>query len=197
MGDDFSVKWQKFPVASGFRPVRQDSGNYLMLPGYDLIPGKLMNQLRVKTPCIGICSTTSVGDRICRGCKRFAIEVIDWNSYTDAEKQAVLDRVESLIKPIVETRFIIRSTTKLAAGLRQWAVPYNTSMSPASWLHNLLKKRHRELRDLSEQGLFELGVEIRAEWQHLDLAALAEDMDQQLLRLCEAHQIRYFSHIPD
>lgn len=151
-----------------------------------------MTQQRIKTPCIGICSTTSVGDRICRGCKRFAFEVIDWNGYTDEEKQAVLDRVESLAQPIVEARFIIRSPEKLAAGMKQWAVPYNPAMSPAIWLHNLLKKRHRELSDLAS-----LGVEVREQWWHLDLAALAEDMDVQLLRLCEAHHLRYFSHLLD
>jgi predicted Fe-S protein YdhL (DUF1289 family) len=144
----------------------------------------------IKTPCIGICSTTSVGDAICRGCKRFSFEVIDWNSYTNEEKQAVLDRVESLVQPIVDTRFIIRSPEKLAAGMAHWAVPYNSALSPAIWLHNLLKKRHRELNDL---GIW--GVEVRQEWWHLDLAALAEDMDVQLLRLCEAHQMRYFSHL--
>ena len=37
---------------------------------------------QVKTPCIGICSTTSLGDKICRGCKRFNFEVIRWNSYS-------------------------------------------------------------------------------------------------------------------
>ncbi|MBU2098945.1 MAG: DUF1289 domain-containing protein, partial [Gammaproteobacteria bacterium] len=31
-----------------------------------------MNSVSTKTPCIGICSTTSVGDKICRGCKRFS-----------------------------------------------------------------------------------------------------------------------------
>ena len=30
----------------------------------------------VRTPCIGVCSTTSLGDRICRGCKRSNVEVI-------------------------------------------------------------------------------------------------------------------------
>jgi uncharacterized protein len=151
-----------------------------------------MKQQRIKTPCIGICSTTSVGDRICRGCKRFAFEVIDWNSYTDDEKQAVMDRVESLVQPIVEARFIIRSPAKLEAGLKRWAVPYDSVMSPAIWLHNLLKKRHRELGDLGV-----LGVEVREQWRHLDLAALAEDVDVQLLRLCEAHHVRYFSHLSD
>ena len=40
----------------------------------------------VKTPCIGICSTTSVGDWVCRGCKRYSTEVIGWISFGEEEK---------------------------------------------------------------------------------------------------------------
>lgn len=149
-----------------------------------------MKQAPVKTPCIGICSTTSVGDPVCRGCKRFAFEVIDWNSYGDEEKLAVLQRIEALVQPIVEARFVIRSSTKLAAGLKRHAVPCNPDMSAASWLHSLLKKRHRQIPELAGYG-----VDIRPEWQHLTLAELAEDMDVQLLRLCEAHRLRYFPEL--
>ena len=143
-----------------------------------------------RTPCIGICSTTSVGDTICRGCKRFAFEVIDWNAFTEIEKQAVINRLEQLIKPIVETRFIIRSSADLAIGLKRQAVPFNPDLSPSTWLYNLLKKRHRAISNLHDYG-----VEVRPDWQHLSLAALAEDMDVQLLRLCEAHQVRYFPEL--
>lgn len=38
------------------------------------------------SPCIGICSSTNVGDDICIGCGRTAQEVIDWNTYTDEQK---------------------------------------------------------------------------------------------------------------
>ncbi len=149
-----------------------------------------MTQAPVKTPCIGICSTTSVGDPICRGCKRFAFEVIDWNAYTEAEKRAVLMRIEALVQPIVEDRFVIRSAQLLAAALKRHAVPCNPDMSPASWLHSLLKKRHRQIQDLAGYG-----VEIRDAWRHLSLPELAEDMDVQLLRLCEAHRVRYFPEL--
>ena len=149
-----------------------------------------MTQAPVKTPCIGICSPTSVGDPICRGCKRFAFEVIDWNAYTEDEKRAVLQRIEALVQPIIDDRFIIRSAQSLAAGLKRHAVPCNPDMSPASWLHSLLKKRHRQIQELSGYG-----VEIRDAWRHLTLPELAEDMDVQLLRLCEAHRIRYFPEL--
>ena len=52
--------------------------------------------MRVRqTPCIGICSTT-YGDLICRGCKRFAHEVTGWNGYADAQRGAVWRRLNQL-----------------------------------------------------------------------------------------------------
>lgn len=144
----------------------------------------------VKTPCIGICSTTSVGDSICRGCKRFAAEVIEWNVYSDAEKAAVLARLSRLAEPLVEERFIIHAPRELAAGLKRLAVPFNEYLPPAIWLHNLLKKRHRALTELDS-----FGVLVRPSWQHLSLAELAEDVDRQLLVLCQAHLDRYFPDV--
>lgn len=149
-----------------------------------------MKSVSTKTPCIGICSTTSVGDKICRGCKRFSAEVIDWNAYGDAEKRAVLERLCRLIEPIMDTRFIIRSRLELASGLKRQAVPFNEDLPPSTWLHNLLKKRHRALTELTS-----FGVDIRNDWQHMTLAELAEDVDSQLLLLCEAHLTRYFPEI--
>ena len=116
--------------------------------------------------------------------------MIDWNAYSEQEKLAVLQRIEALVQPIVEARFIIRNSQELAAGLKRQAVPCNPDMSPASWLHSLLKKRHRQIQSLAEYG-----VDVREEWQHLTLAELAEDMDVQLLRLCEAHRVRYFPEL--
>ncbi|MDP3516628.1 MAG: DUF1289 domain-containing protein [Pseudohongiella sp.] len=147
----------------------------------------MMKLVSIKTPCIGICSTTSVGDSICRGCKRFASEVIEWNLYSDFEKAAVLSRLSRLVEPLMEERFIIRSRSDLAAGLKRLAVPFNEDLPPAIWLHNLLKKRHRALTDLVS-----FGVDVRPLWQHLSLPELAEDVDRQLLVLSEAHLSRYF-----
>jgi predicted Fe-S protein YdhL (DUF1289 family) len=48
-----------------------------------------------RTPCIGICSTT-YGDLVCRGCKRFAHEVVGWNGYDDDQRGAVWTRLHGL-----------------------------------------------------------------------------------------------------
>ena len=51
--------------------------------------------VRTRTPCVGICSTT-YGDDVCRGCKRFIHEVINWNSFKPEEKEAVWKRLENV-----------------------------------------------------------------------------------------------------
>lgn len=48
----------------------------------------------IDTPCIGICSTTNVGDKICKGCGRTDEEVIHWNMYTLEKKCAINKRLK-------------------------------------------------------------------------------------------------------
>jgi len=48
-----------------------------------------------RTPCIGICSTT-YGDLVCRGCKRFAHEIVGWNGYDREQRGAVWTRLLTL-----------------------------------------------------------------------------------------------------
>jgi len=47
------------------------------------------------TPCVGICSTT-YGDLVCRGCKRFAHEIVQWNGYDEEQQQLVWQRLKSM-----------------------------------------------------------------------------------------------------
>lgn len=146
-----------------------------------------MSELPVKTPCIGICSTTSFGDSICRGCKRFSTEVIDWNAYSGAEKRAVLQRIEKLVVQIMEPRFAIHSVDRLRRGMKAQGVPVHPDLSPYCWLHNLLKKRHGKISDLSE-----FGAQCRDSYAGQSMNSLWEQADAELLELCEAHQQRYF-----
>ena len=38
---------------------------------------------------------------MCRGCKRFSHEIVDWNSYDDAQKETVWERLETFKKQVV------------------------------------------------------------------------------------------------
>jgi predicted Fe-S protein YdhL (DUF1289 family) len=48
-----------------------------------------------RTPCVGICSTT-YGDLVCRGCKRFAHEIDQWNGYASGQRVLVWERLFKL-----------------------------------------------------------------------------------------------------
>ena len=136
----------------------------------------------VKTPCIGICSTTSLGDAVCRGCKRYAFEVIQWNSYEEEAKAAVLTRIEKLVCQILENKLRIFSVPNLKSGLERAQVPYDPLLSPYCWLHNLLKKHHQHIEDIREYGVYALPG-----FTELSMAGLSDIIDQELLLLCEAH----------
>jgi predicted Fe-S protein YdhL (DUF1289 family) len=41
---------------------------------------------RVRNPCRGICSTSTVGSIWCVGCGRYYKDVINWNSYDEEQK---------------------------------------------------------------------------------------------------------------
>ena len=58
-----------------------------------------MQKTRSTTPCLGICSTT-YGDDVCKGCKRFVHEIISWPKYSQDERALVNDRLgDHLLKP--------------------------------------------------------------------------------------------------
>lgn len=48
----------------------------------------------IKSPCVNICTSTSLGDKHCRGCGRTEEDVIKWNSYNDDQKREALKRVK-------------------------------------------------------------------------------------------------------
>jgi predicted Fe-S protein YdhL (DUF1289 family) len=140
----------------------------------------------IKTPCIGICSTTSLGDAVCRGCKRYSDEVINWNSFDAKAKRAVLNRFEQFCLQIIETKLQIFSLPKLEAGLEQWSVPWDSSLSPYCWVHNLLKKCHQKMDKPQDYGLT-----ILPKFANHSLAELSVLIEAEMLLLSEAHYARY------
>lgn len=65
-----------------------------------------------RTPCIGICSTT-YGDLVCRGCKRFAHEVVGWNGFEDSQRALVWQRLGQLLRESVAACVAIDDEARL------------------------------------------------------------------------------------
>ena len=139
----------------------------------------------VKTPCIGVCSTV-FGDEVCRGCKRFQNEVIDWNGYQDSQKIAVLSRLESLKTQIMESKISIVNKKLLQNQLDTLDIKYVIDDNPFCWVFDHLRQASQSIDSLQDFGVvLKDGVEN-------NLFELKKVIESELFSLSEAHFQRYF-----
>ncbi len=137
------------------------------------------------TPCVGICSS-GIGDDVCRGCKRFAHEVINWNAYTEDERALIQQRLDRFLVQIIELKVEIIDRQRLMLVLKQERVAFDESRDPHFWIHHLLKARHHDCLNAELWGF-----RVRRPYQHLSCAALHEMIDKEVYKLSLAHYERY------
>lgn len=111
-----------------------------------------MSRLLRSTPCVGICSTT-YGDLICRGCKRFAHEIVAWNSYSDDQRERVWDRLRALRDQATAVFVEIVDTNALHESSVAARIAGAVDLSPLSVTYELLRRKARDMRSLSDIGV--------------------------------------------
>ena len=141
---------------------------------------------RSTTPCLGICSTT-YGDSVCKGCKRFVHEVIDWNKFNSNEKELVNTRLEEFKIIVLKNRFLVSDQDLLAAKLKENAIRFNNALDPLTWIFDLLRASGTQELDLDQFGIKTLISEA--------LPTIREQINKEFLELSEAHYDRYFKRI--
>ena len=139
---------------------------------------------RTRTPCVGICSTT-YGDDVCRGCKRFAKEIINWNSFSPDEREAVWQRLEKLKTQIMKSRIEILNSSKLAEGIAEYRLRIHEDLNDLFKAFELVKLTSKSFKDLTQFGIMIISP-IK------DLEILKEDIEKELYELSSAHYNRYF-----
>ena len=139
--------------------------------------------VRTRTPCVGICSTT-YGDDVCRGCKRFIHEVINWNSFKPEEKEAVWKRLEHLKTLIMESKVIINNENLMESKILEFQLKINKDLNPLSKVFEIVKLTSTSFKDLKE-----FGVDLKKEGS---LISLKEELESELYELSKAHFDRYF-----
>ncbi len=141
----------------------------------------------VKTPCVGICST-GIGDSVCRGCKRFAHEVIDWNSYTHEQKLLIAQRLEHFLAQIVQNMIQIKDEKLLLTQIKHQQIQFKLEQNPYCWVFDLLRAGASQIQDLSLYGL-----ELQPGWQGASLGVIRDNIDKDFFALSCAHYERYIS----
>ena len=144
-----------------------------------------MLDMPVKTPCVGICSTSLGGD-VCRGCKRFAHEVIDWNSYNNTQKQIIENRLSSFLSQIVQAKLFIADPDLLAWQIETQCVRVSKHRDQYCQAYEFIKAGGNQITDAKIYG-----ISIFDEFKGYSMKAFCELIDSEFYALSQAHYQRY------
>ncbi|MGH1487391.1 MAG: DUF1289 domain-containing protein [Cellvibrionaceae bacterium] len=142
-------------------------------------------QVKVKTPCIGVCST-GIGDSVCRGCKRFSHEVIDWNGYTEEQRALVVERLDGFLKQVVANIIDIFDEQCLLEQMQYQQIKFNAELSSSRWVYELLRNGASQIKSPEE-----FGFRLKPQWQRFSLEQIKQFLEQDFYTLSSAHYDRY------
>ncbi len=142
-----------------------------------------LQKKRSSTPCLGICTTT-FGDEVCKGCKRFSHEIVSWTKYSIEEREIVNDRLEKFKVQILKDRFEVFDDKLLSKNLDQMGINFNHSLNPLTWIYDLFRAAGSQTFDLENFGIKSL--------KNFDAVKVRDEINCELLELSEVHHERYF-----
>ena len=142
---------------------------------------------RIPTPCIGVCST-GIGDAVCRGCKRYAHEVIHWNGYSEEQKRAINQRLDQLLSQVVNAKLTVIDSGLLESRLKAQQLRYSAHKSPPVWVFELLRAGASQIDDPRAYGFV-----VMPGYRSMNLLSLREQIDREFFLLSEAHYQRYIA----
>ena len=144
-----------------------------------------LQKKRSSTPCLGICSTT-FGDEVCKGCKRFSHEIVSWTKYSLEEREIVNDRLEKFKVQILQHRFEIVDQDLFESKLEEKAINFNHSLDPLTWIFDLFRAAGSQTFEIESFGIKKL--------YQFDPKTIRDEINKELLELSEAHHERYFKN---
>ena len=142
-----------------------------------------LQKKRSSTPCLGICTTT-FGDEVCKGCKRFAHEIVSWTKYTQEEREIINFRLEQFKIQILKQRFKVFDKELFSKHLDQMGINFNHSLDPLTWVFDLFRAIGTQEIELSVFGVQPL--------INYDPKTIKDEINNELRELSEAHHERYF-----
>ncbi|WP_445116332.1 DUF1289 domain-containing protein [Acinetobacter sp. WZC-1] len=134
----------------------------------------LSNNRRIPalTPCAGRCSTV-FGDSICRGCRRFNHEVIQWNTYTLEQRLAVWKRLDVQLDQILVPMLPLADLQHVEGFILSKRVRVLDSASQGRKLYHALKLCEKNKHFAHESGLGITEQQVRPLWQEFERRVLA------------------------
>lgn len=110
-----------------------------------------MTELIRRTPCVGICSTT-YGDLVCRGCKRYAHEIDHWNGYVQAQRTLVWERLFKLREGAFSSHARISDRDQLLRRAERFHITDLGMLDAANVAYEVVRRAGRET-DFASLGI--------------------------------------------
>lgn len=163
--------------------------NLLMFAPAKVCLSKRVMVGKVKTPCIGVCST-GIGDNVCRGCKRYTHEVAGWNGYGESERVSISRRLDALLRQVLEDRLEVFDEPLLRQQLAAHKVRHHAEQSPYAWIFEVIKVGAGQIKSL--EGF---GARLLPGYAHMPLPQFKKMVDEDFFVLSSVHYDRYFPAI--
>ena len=132
---------------------------------------------------MGICSTT-YGDLVCRGCKRFAHEIIQWNGFNEEQRETVWTRLIELRDTCVRDVVHVGLRSDLDAACAARGLPLDEQNSTHSLAYELLRRALNE-----PQMVADAKIDLRECAAAIDALKAIDDL---FLQRSQAHYERAF-----
>jgi predicted Fe-S protein YdhL (DUF1289 family) len=124
------------------------------------------------TPCAGRCSTV-FGDLVCRGCRRFNHEVIQWNTYTAEQRLAVWKRLDAQLDQILIPLLPHANLQHIDGFIHSKHVRVLDSASTGRKLYHALKICEKNKHLAEESGLGIQNAQVKPIWDEFERRVLA------------------------
>ena len=124
------------------------------------------------TPCVGRCSTV-FGDSVCRGCRRFNHEVIQWNTYTSEQHRSVWQRLDAQLDQILVPMLPFADVQQVEAFVLSKRVRLRPDASKGRKLYHALKVCEKNKNFTEESGLGIQAQQVKSIWQEFERRVLA------------------------
>jgi len=119
---------------------------------------------------------------VCRGCKRFTHEVINWNGYSEVQKRIIDDRLSRFLSQCVSNKLNVSDSKLLRWQLDVQQIKYVSTHDKYCWVYSLLKAGAKQIDDPVSYGF-----ELLPPFGGVSLVALRDSIDEEFYALSQAH----------
>ena len=135
---------------------------------------KLSKERRIPslTPCAGRCSTV-FGDAVCRGCRRFNHEVIQWNTYNEEQRLSIWKRLDAQLDQILIPMVPHANIALVILFLESKRIRVLDNATVGRKLYHALKICEKNKNLAEQSGLGILPEQVKPIWTEFERRVLA------------------------